>query len=143
MIYVDEKGDLACATSTNGLMYKVSGRVGDTPIPGSGCYVDNEVGGAGATGDGDTMVRFLPARQATFFMEMGKSPQESCELALLKIAKYYPDYVGGLVCVNKAGEYGGACYNWNMTYSVFDKNSESVQVYNAPNIKPNFTAFNG
>jgi len=27
--------------------------VGDTPITGSGCYVDNDIGGAGATGDGD------------------------------------------------------------------------------------------
>jgi len=35
-------------------------RVGDSPIPGSGAYVDNEVGGAAATGDGDIMMRFLP-----------------------------------------------------------------------------------
>ena len=35
-------------------------RVGDSPIPGSGAYVDNNVGGAAATGDGDIMMRFLP-----------------------------------------------------------------------------------
>lgn len=35
-------------------------RVGDSPIPGSGAYADNEVGGAAATGDGDVMLRFLP-----------------------------------------------------------------------------------
>jgi len=53
MIYVDENSDLACATTTNGLNHKVHGRVGDSPIPGAGCYVDNDIGGAGATGDGD------------------------------------------------------------------------------------------
>ena len=35
-------------------------RVGDSPIAGAGCYVDKEVGGAAATGDGDVMMRFLP-----------------------------------------------------------------------------------
>ena len=35
-------------------------RVGDTPIAGAGCYVDKDVGGAAATGDGDVMMRFLP-----------------------------------------------------------------------------------
>ena len=37
-----------------------SRRVGDTPIPGAGAYVDNEVGAAAGTGDGDVLVRFLP-----------------------------------------------------------------------------------
>lgn len=43
----------------------VAGRVGDTPIAGAGCYVEEGVGGAGGTGDGDVMMRFLPALRAT------------------------------------------------------------------------------
>ena len=35
-------------------------RVGDTAIVGAGGYVDNDVGAAVATGDGDVLVRFLP-----------------------------------------------------------------------------------
>ena len=35
-------------------------RVGDSPLPGAGCYVDNDVGAAAATGNGDVMMRFLP-----------------------------------------------------------------------------------
>ena len=34
--------------------------MGDSPIPGSGAYVDNEIGAAAATGDGDVMMRFVP-----------------------------------------------------------------------------------
>ena len=42
------------------LILKSCRRVGDSPITGSGAYVDNDIGGAAATGDGDVMMRFLP-----------------------------------------------------------------------------------
>lgn len=80
MIVIDTMGRIACGTSTNGASHKIAGyvytciftciqyiwnyilyrRVGDSPIAGAGCYVDREVGGAAATGDGDVMMRFLP-----------------------------------------------------------------------------------
>lgn len=47
-----QSGKMACGTSTNGANHKIAGRVGDSPIPGSGCFVNSEVGGAAATGDG-------------------------------------------------------------------------------------------
>lgn len=80
MIAIDVMGRIACGTSTNGASHKIAGyacavytythslpcynlyrRVGDSPIAGAGCYVDQGVGGAAATGDGDIMMRFLPA----------------------------------------------------------------------------------
>lgn len=57
MVVVDEGGDLSCGTTTNGAANKVAGRVGDSPVAGAGCYVDNDIGGAAATGDGDVMMR--------------------------------------------------------------------------------------
>ena len=57
MVVVDERGDLACGTTTNGAANKIAGRVGDSPVAGAGCYVENDVGGAAATGDGDVMMR--------------------------------------------------------------------------------------
>lgn len=59
MVVVDERGDLACGTTTNGAANKIAGRVGDSPVAGAGCYVDNDVGGAAATGDGDVMMRYV------------------------------------------------------------------------------------
>ena len=47
-------------------------RVGDSPIPGAGAYVDNTAGGAACTGDGDVMLRFLPSYQAVESMRQGK-----------------------------------------------------------------------
>lgn len=60
MIAIDSQGSIAAGTSTNGAKNKIPGRVGDSPIPGSGAYADQEVGAAAATGDGDIMMRFLP-----------------------------------------------------------------------------------
>ena len=44
------------------MIHKIPGRVGDSPIPGAGSYI-NEAGGCAATGDGDVMMRFLPCYQ--------------------------------------------------------------------------------
>ncbi|XP_031564965.1 N(4)-(Beta-N-acetylglucosaminyl)-L-asparaginase-like isoform X2 [Actinia tenebrosa] len=119
MVVIDADGNMAGGTSTNGASHKVPGRVGDSPIPGAGAYVDNDVGGAAATGDGDIMMRFLPSLVAVEYMRQGKSPTQAAELAMSRIAKYYPKFNGGLVAVNKAGEYGGAAHGWTFfKYSV-------------------------
>src|SRR5438874_9898255 len=47
---VDAKGDISAVTTTSGLSWKIPGRVGDSPIIGAGCCVDNEVGAAGSNG---------------------------------------------------------------------------------------------
>ncbi|CAI5531244.1 unnamed protein product [Closterium sp. Naga37s-1] len=60
MVAIAQNGSMAAATSTNGLTFHIPGRVGDAPIAGAGAYVDSRVGGCGATGDGDVMMRFLP-----------------------------------------------------------------------------------
>ncbi|CAN0084746.1 unnamed protein product, partial [Discosporangium mesarthrocarpum] len=80
-------GDLACGTTTNGAAHKVAGRVGDAPVVGAGCYVDNAVGGAAATGDGDVMVRLLPAFRAVEAMRGGAPPVEACARALCAVAR--------------------------------------------------------
>lgn len=64
MIALDSNGSLACGTTTNGASYKIPGRVGDSPVMGAGAYCETGVGGATATGDGDQMMRLLPAYAA-------------------------------------------------------------------------------
>ena len=63
MVARDATGSMAAATSTNGATHKVPGRLADSGVVGSGAYVDTEVGGCGATGDADTMMRFVPCYQ--------------------------------------------------------------------------------
>ena len=49
-----------CRVCASSFVSRITSRVGDSPIAGAGAYVDNDVGGAAATGDGDVMMRFLP-----------------------------------------------------------------------------------
>lgn len=102
----------------------MSGRVGDSPIVGSGCYVSSKIGGAAATGDGDIMMRFLPSYSAVLHMSSGKSPQKACELALRPIIEAFPAFSGGLVCLRNDGVHGAASYNMGFSYSVMSDETE-------------------
>ncbi len=106
MVAIDAKGDVTAGCSTSGLSFKIAGRVGDSPIVGSGAYCDNDVGGSAATGNGDVMMRFCPAIVAVELMRAGKSPADACFESLKRIeAKGYK--VGAcLVAVNRKGEFG-------------------------------------
>ncbi|OTB03692.1 hypothetical protein M426DRAFT_321617 [Hypoxylon sp. CI-4A] len=117
MIALHESGAMAAGTSTNGASRKIPGRVGDGPIAGSGSYVDNDVGGCGATGDGDVMMRFLPCYQAVESMRRGLSPQEAAEDAVRRMLRKYPDVQSGVVVVNNEGEHGAAGSGWTLTYA--------------------------
>ncbi|CAI5479725.1 unnamed protein product [Closterium sp. Yama58-4] len=93
-------------------------RVGDAPIAGAGAYVDSRVGGCGATGDGDVMMRFLPCFLAVELMRMGSTPASAAEAAISRIRAKFPTFVGGLVAVNRFGEHGAAVNNWVLQYTV-------------------------
>ncbi|TYZ62310.1 hypothetical protein PybrP1_009474 [[Pythium] brassicae (nom. inval.)] len=118
MVALSATGDIAAGTSSNGANHKIAGRVGDAAIPGAGAYVDSSVGGAAATGDGDIMMRFLPAFYAVQEMAKGVHPQVACERALVRIAAKYPLFKGGMVCLNRMGEYGGAGHGWDFAFTV-------------------------
>ncbi|KAK7075228.1 hypothetical protein SK128_013115 [Halocaridina rubra] len=129
MIAVDVEGHIACGTSTNGATHKIAGRVGDSPIPGSGSYVDRHVGGAAATGDGDVMMRFMPALLTVEGMRTGLSPRKAAEKSLFQIASYYPEFMGAIVAASVNGELGAACHGFNeFHYSVANPQVQNVVV---------------
>lgn len=117
MIAIHASGVMAAGTSTNGASRKVPGRVGDGPITGSGSYVDSEVGGCGATGDGDVMMRFLPCYQAVESLRRGLSPQEAADDAVARMVNKYPAISSGIVVVNNQGQHAGAGSGWTFTYA--------------------------
>ena len=49
-VAIDASGSVAAATSTGGITFKRVGRVGDSPILGSGCLADNRAGAISTTG---------------------------------------------------------------------------------------------
>ena len=108
---------MAAGTTTNGAGRKVPGRVGDGPITGSGSYVDEDVGGCGATGDGDVMMRFLPCYQAVENMRRGMTPGKATIDALCRIYRKYPQSSAAIVALNRTGGHAAASIGWDVSYA--------------------------
>src|SRR5438132_3696421 len=116
---VDGRGDLAGCTSTSGLFFKMPGRVGDSPLIGAGCFTDNDVGSAGATGRGEANILVSGGHLTVEFMRQGKHPRDACLMTLERIARTTrerrlldapgrPNFDISVYAVNKSGQYGGA-----------------------------------
>ncbi|MCF8246914.1 MAG: N(4)-(beta-N-acetylglucosaminyl)-L-asparaginase [Saprospiraceae bacterium] len=130
MITIDKNGDIAGACTTSGLAYKMQGRVGDSPIIGAGMYVDNEVGGAAATGLGEAVIRAVGSFLVVELMRNGRSPQAACEEAVARVVKKYKDYKNiqvGFIAVNKDGETGGFSIHKGFSYAVFSNGKNEVK----------------
>jgi N4-(beta-N-acetylglucosaminyl)-L-asparaginase len=122
MLAIDANGDIAGACTTSGMAYKMAGRVGDSPIIGAGLFVDNEVGGATATGMGEEVVRTVGSFLIVELMRQGKSPQEACEEGVRRIVakkENYRDIQIGFIAINKAGETGAYCIHPGFSYRRF------------------------
>lgn len=116
---IDKQGDISCVTTTSGLAYKISGRVGDSPIIGAGLYVDNSIGAAGSTGRGEANMINCSSVMIVEWMARGKSPEEACLEACKRIVEHNimrrlqdesrrPNFNVKFYALNKKGEYGSA-----------------------------------
>src|ERR1700685_1255353 len=111
---LNEKGEISGCTTTSGLAYKLPGRVGDSPIIGAGCYTDQDVGSAGATGSGEENIKVAGAHTIVENMRHGMSPQEAGMDALKRIVRNYNNDMNKLRFVDmtyyvlrKDGAYAG------------------------------------
>jgi N4-(beta-N-acetylglucosaminyl)-L-asparaginase len=86
---LNDKGEISGCTTTSGLAYKLPGRVGDSPIIAAGCYTDQDVGSAGATGSGEENIKVAGAHTIVENMRHGMSPQEAGMDALKRIVGNY------------------------------------------------------
>jgi len=123
ILAIDQQGDISGACTTSGAAFKYHGRVGDSPVIGAGMYVDNEVGGACATGWGELVLKTLGSFLIVELMRQGMSPQEACEEGVRRIVKKYPeelkdDFGVGYLAVNKKGEHGAYSVGSGFTYAL-------------------------
>ena len=86
---LNDKGEISGCTTTSGLAFKLPGRCGDSPIIGAGCYTDQDVGSAGATGSGEENIKVAGAHTIVENMRHGMSPQEAGLDALKRIVRNY------------------------------------------------------
>lgn len=111
---LNEKGEMSSVTTTSGLAWKIPGRCGDSPIIGAGCYCDQDVGAAGATGNGEENIKVAGAHTIVENMRKGMSPEEAGMDALKRIVRNYNGdmsrikYVGMVYYIlRKDGSYAG------------------------------------
>lgn len=113
IVGVDSTGRMAAATSTSGLFMKHSGRVGDSPLPGSGLYADSAVGAAAATGLGEDIMKGSLCYETVRLMGTGCSPSEAAQRAVSELHQRLLQRRGragdmSVVCMNAKGEWGVA-----------------------------------
>lgn len=112
LLGVNSDGHIVGGCSTSGLAFKLPGRVGDSPIIGSGLYVDGQVGAAGATGVGENVLRYCASFLIVEFMRQGMAPTEACKAAILRVVdgdgRAASELSINFVAINKAGVVGAA-----------------------------------
>ncbi|XP_070548080.1 N(4)-(Beta-N-acetylglucosaminyl)-L-asparaginase-like [Ptychodera flava] len=111
LIVMDKKGNLAVGVSTSGAANKHPGRVGDSPLPGSGLYVDNKVGAAAATGDGDDIMKFCCSFQIVQYLKQGLDVQSACDKIIDDIAERIGAenmFEVAVIAMDTKGRYGAA-----------------------------------
>ena len=126
---VNAKGEICGVTTTSGLPWKISGRVGDSPILGAGLYVDAEIGAAGSTGRGEANLFGLSSFLIVENMRRGMHPKdagiEACrrikantiEKRLLN-SRGHPNFNVNFYILNAKGEYAGVALYPNSNFAV-------------------------
>jgi len=113
---LNDKGEMSGITTTSGLAFKLPGRCGDSPVIGAGCYTDQDVGSAGATGSGEENIKVAGAHTIVENMRRGMSPQDAGLDALKRIVRNYNNDMNKLrfmdmiyYILRKDGAYAGVC----------------------------------
>ena len=115
---------MAGACTTSGMAFKMRGRVGDSPLIGAGLYVDDEVGGATATGVGEDVVRVTGAHAVVEAMRHGMDPVAACRSVIERLARLRGARVAAsqvaLLALDKTGRAGAFALQPGFTYAVTD-----------------------
>jgi N4-(beta-N-acetylglucosaminyl)-L-asparaginase len=139
MIAIDSKANLSGSCTTSGLAFKMRGRVGDSPIPGAGLYVDNEIGAAVSTGVGEEVIKICGTHLVVELMRQGNSPEDACKKAVERIIKRKGDKIKDIqvafLALNKKGEYGAYSIQSGFNYALCYADDYN-QLQNAKHVLP-------
>ncbi len=110
-VAIDADGNLVAGTSTGGTRHKLPGRVGDSPLVGSGGYADNWTAAVSATGHGESLMKIIISKRVCDLVGDGLSAQAACDAAIHMLAERV-NGTGGLIAIDARGQIGVA-YNTN------------------------------
>lgn len=105
-VALDAEGHLASATSTGGIPEKKKGRVGDSPMFGSGGYADDQHGAASATGVGENIMRFFLSKQAVDGVTGGRNALTAARAGMDFLCSHIPEPEAGIIIIGADGSIG-------------------------------------
>jgi N4-(beta-N-acetylglucosaminyl)-L-asparaginase len=130
MVAMDAKGNLSGSCTTSGMAFKMRGRVGDSPIIGSGLFVDNEIGACTATGQGEEVIRISGAHTVVELMRQGLAPELACKKAIERIIRIKKDAAKEIqvafLALNKKGQVGSFAIQKGFNYAIRNNASEKL-----------------
>ena len=101
-VALDKNGNISAATSTGGMTNKMPGRVGDSPIIGSGTWAQNGVCGVSSTGHGEYFIKYQVAREVCVRIEyLNQSLNDSSESIINELNGIGAS--GGLIAIDHKG----------------------------------------
>jgi N4-(beta-N-acetylglucosaminyl)-L-asparaginase len=133
MLALDINGNLSGSCTTSGQGFKMRGRVGDSPLVGAGLFVDNEVGAAVATGQGEEVIRIAGCHLVVEFMRQGDAPEQACKKAIERLihkrgVERLKDLQVCFIALNKNGEYGGYALQKGFDFAVYNNSVNNTLI---------------
>jgi beta-aspartyl-peptidase (threonine type) len=126
-VALDKHGNLAAGTSTGGLTNKRWGRVGDSPIIGSGTYANNQTCAVSGTGQGEYFIRGNVAYDVSAIMEYkGKSVGEAAQNVIRKLSDMGGN--GGIITMDSKGNISMP-FNTAGMYRGFRKAGQAPEIF--------------
>jgi beta-aspartyl-peptidase (threonine type) len=132
-VAMDDRGNLAVATSTGGAPRKLPGRVGDSPIIGAGAYADNQSGAASATGWGEKIMKILFCKTACDLLK--DHPAATAAEMVVALLNRRVQGSGGIILIDKKGDYGLAHNTPKMAFAYAHSSGEvtaGIQIRPSP-----------
>ncbi|XP_071492653.1 isoaspartyl peptidase/L-asparaginase-like [Diadema antillarum] len=122
-VAIDKWGNVACGTSTGGITGKLAGRVGDTPVIGSGAYCDNAYGAVWTTGHGEAIMKVNLSKTVLSYMEhQGLSAQEAADKAVGFMHRRVGG-AGGAIVLSSSGDLARSFSSQRMAWAFAKDNS--------------------
>ena len=122
----DQQGNLAAATSTGGIVNKRMGRVGDSPIVGSGVFADNETCAVSATGYGEDFMRTVISKTISDFIYMQGMDAEQATKAGIEYLRRKVKGRGGVIVIDKNGNCASGFTTKKMIHGWIEKGGEAT-----------------
>jgi beta-aspartyl-peptidase (threonine type) len=134
-VALDRDGNLASGTSTGGIAFKPVGRVGDSPIVGSGGYADNDSAAVSCTGEGEAISRLVLGKWAVDRVADGQTPQAAADAAIERLGQRLGAH-GGLILLDRQGRAGVAFNAARMAWGLRTADASIAEVARADDESP-------